>query len=462
MHRKPSDDGAVPYNMLEVELEGMLPVALRLERRVSAVLVGAIAVAAFCFNFVGGNPTVYFLMLVILLALIWSLRWRLPIWRPWDQPSRLMFVGAFFLLAFAFSLSARQWIDLKYIGNFCMFFFFVCLSTVLSRFAAPGNLGRVAVLALCGAVLSLAVAVFEVTALGQPRALGFGSDPIWAAQAAIIIGSLSAIGYLSPTPPIPAPLFLLGPVLADITTWLSGSRGPLLAAPLLALVILIFCGRIARIGFFCLLLAVVAFLVIWHFVDPPSTSRLLSIATNFRSLLSSGEVADGSMDARITLWHIGAAAFTASPIFGYGWSHFLEAAYSHLADHGEAFKAGYEGLSGNVHLHADILDLGVAAGVLGVLAYVLVIAAPIADAWASPRDSQYAGRRMGAAILTVGYAVCGLTYLMFGFEFHTTLYVTVAAILLSLCQDTSPQGQPWQVDPGATKAWRPKAAVKAP
>lgn len=416
----------------------MLPAGVRLERRVLAVLVGAILIATLCFNFVGGNPMAYFLMVTLLLALIWSLAFRVPIWLPREQPSRLMFVGAFFLLAFAFSLSAQQWVDLKYIGNFLMFFFFVCLSTVLSRFAAPGNLAKVALLALAGAVLSLGVAIFEVTVLGEPRALGFGSDPIWAAQAAMIIGSLSAIGYLSAKPPIPAPLFLLGPILADLTTWLSGSRGPLLAAPLLALIILILCGRGARLGFFCLLLAATALLVVLHFVDPATTSRVLSIATNFRSLLASGEVADGSMDARLTFWHIGGAAFAASPIFGYGWSHFLDAAYSFLADHGKAFDAGYEGLGGNVHLHADILDIGVAAGVLGLLAYVLVLAAPIVDSWTSPRDSQYAGRRMGAIILTVGYAACGLTYLMFGFEFHTTLYVMLAGILLSFCRDNPP------------------------
>jgi hypothetical protein len=38
--------------------------------------------------------------------------------------------------------------------------------------------------------------------------------------------------------------------------------------------------------------------------------------------------------------------------------------------------------------------------------------------------------------------VFGLTYLTFGYEFHTTLYVCLAAILLGYCRDRPPLASP--------------------
>jgi hypothetical protein len=35
----------------------------------------------------------------------------------------------------------------------------------------------------------------------------------------------------------------------------------------------------------------------------------------------------------------------------------------------------------------------------------------------------------------VGYAIFGISYLTFGYEYHTTLYVCLAAILVGFCRD---------------------------
>ena len=64
------------------------------------------------------------------------------------------------------------------------------------------------------------------------------------------------------------------------------------------------------------------------------------------------------------------------------------------------------------------------------------------------RDGQYQARVTGAVVLSVGYAACGLTYLMFGYEFHTTLYVCLTAIVLGFCRD-APTAQPADVSPAA-------------
>jgi O-antigen ligase len=94
-------------------------------------------------------------------------------------------------------------------------------------------------------------------------------------------------------------------------------------------------------------------------------------------------------------------------------------------------------LKGNKHLHADILDIGVSGGLVGLLAYGLILLAPLLGAIRSMRDSQYAARLTGAIVLSVGYFSCGLSYIMFGYEFHTTLYVCLTAIVLGFCRDQS-------------------------
>jgi O-antigen ligase len=414
---------------------------VRAEGRAASFFAGAMVVASLGFNFAGGNGMAYFVMVMGLCAIVWSLIRHRPIWRPSEQPSRLMFLVAWLLIATAFALTSKSFEEFKYAGNFLMFFFFVAISTFLGRFAAPGNLERVTTLALAGSVLSVLVAIFESLVLGQPRAYGVGSDPIWSAQAALIAGFISAAGWLTEKPLVPRILYLFGPILAIVSTFLTGSRGPLLAAPVLALLVVLLAGARARLIFIGLVViaALAAFGLHVFFLN--SFDRLLSIDSVVKNILLTGTATDPSTTARMIFWHIGFAAFLASPLVGYGWQNFRDAAYAYLPDQGRNFDAGFAGLAGNIHLHADILDLGVSAGMLGLIAYALVIGAPIVDALTSPRDSQYAGRRLAALTLSLGYFCCGLTYLMFGFEFHTTLYTVLAAILLSFCRDAPPARQ---------------------
>jgi hypothetical protein len=56
-------------------------------------------------------------------------------------------------------------------------------------------------------------------------------------------------------------------------------------------------------------------------------------------------------------------------------------------------------------------------------------------AWRSVRDSQYEARLLGAVLLSAAYLGCGVTNALFGFEFHTTLYMCLAALLLGCCRD---------------------------
>ena len=78
--------------------------------------------------------------------------------------------------------------------------------------------------------------------------------------------------------------------------------------------------------------------------------------------------------------------------------------------------------------------------VAGNWVYLLLLAAPLVGAWRSPRDVQRVARLYGASILVAGYVGAGLTDLMFGFEFHTALYVVLAVVLVGYCRDRAETG----------------------
>lgn len=412
-----------------------LQAAPNLKARGDAVLAYTVITLALTLNFVTGYTGAYAMMAITLVIIIWAAIWRQNIWRLGGRPEAIMVVGAYGLLVVAFAITARQPRDLTGAVNFLYLPFFAPLSAFLNLRGGRRNLDTVALMALCGSVIAAGLALWQVSHLGMPRAMGWNADPIWSSDAAMITGFLAILGWYVESPLLPRAIYLLGPVLGTVVTVLSGSRGPLLVVPVLAVALILAGSRRRALmlgaGLPIVVLAAIGIYALW----PEGAVRLNSIVANGRDLLLDGQAADGSVGARLIFWHIGWQAFMHSPVVGYGWAHFLEAAYAYLPDHGAAFNAGLYGLTANRHLHSDLLDIGVSAGIVGIAAYGLLLAAPVVGALRSPLDSQRGGRIVGALIVVIGYFGCGLTYLLFGFEFLTTLYVVIAATLVGFCQD---------------------------
>jgi O-antigen ligase len=384
--------------------------------------------------FNGGYVLAYALMaltiLIMVSLLIARARWSIGV-------AGWCFLVAFALIAIAFSFNG----DAAVTVNFIMLLAFVPLSSWFARFSAPDSAVVVSWVAFIGTVLSSVTALSDVFLYKTERAEGWWSDPIWASEAALILGFIAIIAV-----PIMKSRWryalLLAPAMGLAVTLLSGSRGVLLAAPPIVLVLLATTFRpwwkqIAA-GFVVL---VIAGAVVLPFV-PGQVKRIERIVTVFEDLLTTGDVSESSAGARVAFWKAGTQAFLASPIIGYGWSKHKKVAYSYLPDRGKAFEKKGSSLRGNKHLHADILDIGVSGGTLGLVAYALILLAPLLGAIGSVRDSQYAARLTGAIVLSLGYFACGLTYIMFGYEFHTTLYVCLAAIVLGFCRDAPAQRSP--------------------
>jgi O-antigen ligase len=387
----------------------------------------------------GGYVLAYALM-VLTLVLVVSLiiargRWTI-------DAAGWCFIIAFACVGLAFTIDG----DAPLMVNFLFLLAFIPLSSWLSRFAAPDSAAVISWIALVGTLVSGVTAVLETVIEGHRRADGHWSDPIWSAEAALVLGFLSLSGF-----PVMKTrwrfVLLLGPIIGLVIVLLSGSRGPLLAAPVIGLVLMFTAFRPWWKQIVALAVALIVAGAIALPFMPSAMKRVERTGIVLVQLFTTGGVEERSAGARIAFWHAGTKAFLARPLTGYGWSNRVDAAYEYLPDKGVEYEKSGSRLKGNHHLHADILDMGVSGGILGLAAYGLILLAPLLGAIRSVRDSQHLARLTGALVLSSGYAACGLTYLMFGYEFHTTLYVCLAAILIGFCRDAPPERG---VSPGAT------------
>lgn len=380
----------------------------------------ALAAAALLLPYVGGFPASYMMMALALLLVGW-----LAVARPRIEVSaaHICLTAAFAILAVVFAIHGT----IAFTVNFLMLLLAVPLSWAMRASAAPQNSQLVARVAFAGVGLALLVALYQVLVEARPRAAGIGSDEIWSAVAALVTGWLALIG-------LPGSrghwryLYLLGPIFGTLVVLLSGSRGPMLAIPVLVAVSLVLLKGYRR----DLLIAVIVMAVavaLW-----PDHSRLVSLVTVGGEMASDAPMSDGSFDVRKLLYVSGWEAFKLSPWIGYGWAQFGEATAAFTG------QTAWTSRSDTFHLHSDPLNFAVAAGIAGLLAYGLILAAPLDRIWRSQEDSQVGARRVGACLLVAAYATCGITNTFFGFEMHTTLYACLFALLFGYCHDR-PAGQ---------------------
>lgn len=392
-------------------------------------LVALLLAGTFLFPYVGGAVTAYVLIVLSLLLIGWN--FVNPPRFAFD-PGALLFVAAWALIAIAFMITNRPGAtDYLFAVNFAMFALYPLLSSALQRFAEPRNSATVAVLALSGTFVALLVAAFQVFVRHYVRAEGYASDAIASAMVALFLGFFALLGVFA----IKSAwryLFLLGPLAGTATVLLAGSRGPLLAAPVLGLIALIMLP-IRRVFVVGIAAAVIVAGGATYLLKPTVFGRIATLPSMVVDVLSGHPIArslDESGGVRYAIFEGSIAAFQRSPWIGYGWGQKVPVVNRYMP-----FDVGF-GTAHTAHLHSDILDMGVSAGVVGLLAYLLALLAPIVSAATSPRDSQFRGRLFLALSLSAGYLCCGAVNLLLGFEFMTTLYVCFAAVFIGYCRDT--------------------------
>lgn len=400
-------------------------------RAVLNALVGLLLFAAFLLPYAGGAVTAYVLIALSLVLILWNfvappaVQFDLGAW---------FFLGAFSLLATAFMLTNLPGrTDFLFAVNFAMFALYPLLNAALQRFAGPPNGTRVATLALAGSFVALGIGIVEKVVFNFNRTTGFAANPIPSSTVALLLGFIALMGMFS-IRDWRRYIYLLGPCAGIGTVLLASSRGPLLAVPVLVLISLVMVPirRIISVGVVAGLSVCAAVVFV---VRPETFGRLAALPAIIADILAGRPIpwdVDASGSIRYAILEGSILAFQKAPWLGYGWYFKVPVVAKYMpwdVGFGEPLRA---------HLHSDILNFGVSAGIVGLTAYVLVLIAPIASAAYGPRDSQYWGRLYGTLILSSGYAVCGAVNLLFGFEFMTTMYVILSAVLLGYCRDSAP------------------------
>lgn len=390
----------------------------------AGIVWGSLAVALVA-SALFGLATTYVLAGFALLALGVLIAQRR---RPWPAgPDAAIFALGFLVLLAAFTITARAPADVALAINFVAFLAYAPFAAMYSRLQAPGNALLIAWLALAGVVLTFLICVIQIYGLGMKRAEGINSDTIRFAMTAVIGSFIALIGFISTRSPWRY-IFLLAPVLALAVVLLTGTRIAMVTYPVVALVALLLI--VPSRWRLLMILGLVALLgVVGLIVAQEGHARFLSIFDSVRQMLSGERVADRATRIRLLLYEGAWDAFLASPLFGHGWAHMMSSVAEFMAP-GTRRHA-----NDLVHLHNDMLTMGVSAGLAGIAVWLAVLIAPLVLVLRSPRDSQKPQRVLAISVIFTCYVMMGLTDTMISFEMSTMYYVVLVGAVLHLCRD---------------------------
>jgi O-antigen ligase len=284
----------------------------------------------------------------------------------------------------------------------------------------------IASFALAGAAGGGAIAAFDVLVRQQDRGGFLVNNPIHLADLSLMLGFVALVGLLDRRPI--RLLFLLGPVLALVTVWFSGSRGPLVAfVPMLVV------GGIAMAWMtlprrMAIAAAVVVIAAVgfggFAIVGLRLGGRLSSVG-EVSTVLLTGTSADGATSERLFMYQSAWNAYWASPWFGHGMIDYTAIARQY-APPGPEYPI-------SEHLHSDIANFAVIGGGLALLSYGLLLVAPLAGGLAVRGPNRRAAVYLGL-VAGVGYFGMGLTNAMFGVLSQTVVYAVILALIAALGQ----------------------------
>jgi O-antigen ligase len=98
-----------------------------------------------------------------------------------------------------------------------------------------------------------------------------------------------------------------------------------------------------------------------------------------------------------------------------------------------AFAPPGPGYAPSSHLHNDLADFAVIGGLLGLICYGLLLAAPFAGGLATRGRHRHAALYLGV-LASLGYLSMGLTNAMFGILTQTVVYGVLLALIAALAQ----------------------------
>lgn len=336
------------------------------------------------------------------------------------------FLASFALLELAFILSVPSGGDAMAFVDFLAFVVVVPLFALVARYGAPSRMLMFVSLSAFGCVAALAHGLYEVKILGTGRAQG-NTSAIYFSELSVLLGAFALWGLVL-VDKWWRWMFAAAFTCAMGAAVLGGTRGAIITA---GAVFLIFCvyvlwawprpwaTRLTTV--LVTLLAALSSLFLLF-----DMSRMTTIVGAATEVASTQAPTDVSASIRLMLYNAAVQSFLDAPIFGHGWWQRFAAAMPYMTGVDASFA-----LDNTQHLHNDVLNFASGAGIIGVVAYLILMAAPVVSAYVSTKDKERSLRIAIAASLSAGYIAMGLTDTMFVFETPKSIYVLAAAVVMA-------------------------------
>lgn len=335
----------------------------------------------------------------------------------WDvlrrQPAMLMFIAAFASLVICFAATAQQPTDAVFSLDFLGLLLAPAVYLIATRRPGGRTIAIFAILFALGAVVGALVGVHDVFIDHRERAIGWGAGGNLMARAVVPLGFMALAGVLALRSHWRW-LLLIGTAASLYALYLTGTRGVFIAVPILGLLFVWALMRelkASRIWYVAGVVVIVAAIAAIAIVSP----RFLALGSVVEQLMGNTAVPqDYSTIQRVQMWHAGWTAFLRAPLTGHGWAHLSDAALPLVLS----------------MYHNDFFNLAVAAGIVGIVAWIATVIAPVVGVLVMPRD-RYANLRLYCALLlSVSFFIFGLTDMTFGYDLPTTLHAFLTAIVL--------------------------------
>jgi len=393
--------------------------------RLARLAAGLVLIAGFALWPLFGHGAAY-------LALVFSLVALVPGWNgeALGQLIRKQFVlalvGAFALIALAFVLQPGQ-PSLANIADFLPLALTPLLALAISPLAGRLTVEKFSQLCLLASAMCALVGLYGLSQ-GVQRSTAPGFSPIHFADLAVVLGFLSLGGTLVEKAARKW-MYLLGPILAVIATIAAETRAALIVALGLSLVYGIVSMRGSTLPRFVKIalplvlcgLVVLGFAIAYWL----GFTRPLEAFQPVIALLRGEMPSDTSALYRVEMYRAGILAFFDAPLFGHGWHNQIAASMPYLTEIGQE---GYA-LEGWGYIHNDALSLAVACGLCGVVAYLLMLAAPLLAHFGAAHGRDGKARLYLALCLSAGLLLSGATDVLLMVEVPKVLLVLGSAAI---------------------------------
>ena len=272
---------------------------------------------------------------------------------------------------------------------------------------------------LVASCVAIVAGAYESAVLGVYRS-GLGNNPIHYASLAAMAGGLALVGVVG-TQSAWRYVFLLGPAFGLGSAIIADSRGPMLGA-----------GTIAAAGLFLLTIwlwreTLFRHLMLGALLISGAVGTLLfgsgnsRVAGIFHSALNIFRFTGGSDDIRALLYTSALEVLRRSPVVGGGLGQIMHTAQELFPNRPEPFWLE--------DLHADWANFAAMAGGLGLLAWLLLLVAPLL-LLVDKRSRQDRPIVLGVLVLSIGQLVLGISNATFGILPQTMIYAVALGYFL--------------------------------